>query len=161
MRIGGVGLRLEGEDEKLCVVAFEEKEEDSEPQLEVLRRTIAELEKYFQGERREFSAELAPAGTPFQLRVWRELSNIPYGETRSYREIAEKIGSPKAVRAVGAANGANPIGIIIPCHRVIGNDGSLTGYGGGLDLKRRLLELEGALPRDREEPQPSLFADPE
>ncbi|HMC59321.1 MAG TPA: methylated-DNA--[protein]-cysteine S-methyltransferase [Candidatus Solibacter sp.] len=84
-------------------------------------------------------------GTPFQLRVWRQLGTIPYGETRSYLQIATAIGSPAAVRAVGAANGANPIPIVVPCHRVIGASGKLVGYGGGLPLKKRLLELEGAL----------------
>jgi O-6-methylguanine DNA methyltransferase len=84
-------------------------------------------------------------GTDFQLRVWRELERIPYGETRSYSQIAAAIGTPQAVRAVGAANGANPIPIVVPCHRVIGAGGKLVGYGGGLPLKRRLLELEGAL----------------
>ena len=82
-------------------------------------------------------------GTEFQLRVWRELERIPYGETRSYRQVASAIGPPDAVRAVGAANGANPIPIVVPCHRVIGASGKLVGYGGGLELKRRLLELEG------------------
>jgi methylated-DNA-[protein]-cysteine S-methyltransferase len=83
-------------------------------------------------------------GTPFQKRVWKELEKIPYGETRSYMQIAVAVGAPKAVRAVGAANGSNPIPIIVPCHRVIGTSGKLTGYGGGLPLKKRLLELEGA-----------------
>jgi methylated-DNA-[protein]-cysteine S-methyltransferase len=82
-------------------------------------------------------------GTDFQLRVWHELLTIPYGETRSYAQIAEAIGRPKAVRAVGAANGSNPVAILVPCHRVIGSNGKLTGYGGGLPLKKRLLELEG------------------
>ena len=103
---------------------------------------VEQLEAYFGGERREFDLELEPVGTNFQRRVWEALLTIPYGETRSYGQIAEKIGSPGASRGVGLANGHNPIGIIIPCHRVIGANGSLTGYGGGVDRKRALLELE-------------------
>jgi methylated-DNA-[protein]-cysteine S-methyltransferase len=103
---------------------------------------IEQLREYFAGERKTFSLTLIPEGTEFQRAVWSELRKIPYGETISYKELADRIGKPKAVRAVGAANGANPIPIIIPCHRVIGNDGSLTGFGGGLPLKKRLLELE-------------------
>ncbi|HEX9943874.1 MAG TPA: methylated-DNA--[protein]-cysteine S-methyltransferase [Thermoanaerobaculia bacterium] len=109
-----------------------------------LRRQLAE---YFAGERQEFDLELAPEGTPFERSVWEELRKIPFGETRSYGEIAQAIGQPGAARAVGRANGANPIPIVVPCHRVIGADGSLTGFGGGLEAKSRLLELEGrALP---------------
>ena len=108
-----------------------------------LRSAQQELEEYFEGERREFSVALAPAGTPFQLRVWEALRAIPYGETISYRELAQRVGSPRAFRAVGQANGHNPISIIVPCHRVIAADRSLGGYGGGLDRKRKLLELEG------------------
>ncbi|HES58506.1 MAG TPA: methylated-DNA--[protein]-cysteine S-methyltransferase [Firmicutes bacterium] len=105
-----------------------------------------QLEEYFSGERRRFDLELAPQGTPFQQAVWREVSRIPYGETTTYGELAGRLGSPGAVRAVGAANGANPLWIVIPCHRVIGADGTLTGYAAGIAVKRRLLELEGALP---------------
>ena len=104
--------------------------------------TIQQLREYFAGERKIFSLSLEPRGTEFQRAVWSELQRIPYGETISYTQLAARIGRPKAVRAVGAANGANPIPIIIPCHRVIGNDGTLTGFGGGLPLKKRLLELE-------------------
>ena len=109
-----------------------------------------QLRAYFAGELRRFDLPLDMQGTDFQLRVWRELERIPYGETRSYLQVAEGIGAPRAVRAVGAANGANPIPIVVPCHRVIGANGKLVGYGGGLPLKRRLLELEGAraLPLD-------------
>ena len=105
-----------------------------------LRRQLAE---YFAGERREFDLRLAPEGTPFERSVWEELKRIPFGETRSYGEIAQAIGRPGAARAVGRANGANPIPIVVPCHRVIGSDGSLTGFGGGLEAKSRLLEIEG------------------
>jgi methylated-DNA-[protein]-cysteine S-methyltransferase len=105
-----------------------------------LRRQLAE---YFAGERRDFDLRLAPEGTPFERSVWDELRKIPFGETRSYGEIAQAIGRPGAARAVGRANGANPIPIVVPCHRVIGSDGSLTGFGGGLEAKSRLLEIEG------------------
>ncbi len=113
-------------------------------QVEPLRQGMDELRRYFAGERVEFTCPLDLYGTPFQLGVWHALCRIPYGETRSYAEIARAIGHPLAVRAVGAANGANPIGIIVPCHRVIGSNGSLTGYGGGLRMKEWLLALEGA-----------------
>ena len=103
---------------------------------------VEQLEEYFAGERREFDLDLDLVGTTFQRRVWETLLTIPYGETSSYGQIAEQIGSPGASRAVGLANGRNPIGIIVPCHRVIGANGSLTGYGGGLERKRILLELE-------------------
>lgn len=103
---------------------------------------IDQLQAYFAGKRRAFDAPLQPVGTPFQRRVWTALLDIPYGRTASYRDIAERIGSPTATRAVGMANGRNPIAIIIPCHRVIGANGSLTGYGGGLQCKRQLLDLE-------------------
>jgi methylated-DNA-[protein]-cysteine S-methyltransferase len=103
---------------------------------------VEQLQSYFAGERKNFDLSLVLEGTDFQKRVWTALREIPYGETISYKGLAEWIGRPKAVRAVGAANGANPIPIIIPCHRVIGNDGSLTGFGGGLQLKKQLLELE-------------------
>ncbi|HYI11089.1 MAG TPA: methylated-DNA--[protein]-cysteine S-methyltransferase [Thermoanaerobaculia bacterium] len=102
-----------------------------------------ELTEYFAGKRKMFTIPLAPRGTPFQLAVWNELLRIPYGSTISYAELARRIGKPSAVRAVGAANGANPIPVIIPCHRVIGANGTLTGYGGGLERKQWLLALEG------------------
>jgi methylated-DNA-[protein]-cysteine S-methyltransferase len=111
------------------------------PPLPEVRRQLAE---YLAGERDEFDLPLAPRGTEFERRVWQGLGAIPYGETRSYAEVARSIGHPAACRAVGRANGRNPIAVVIPCHRVIGSDGSLTGYGGGLDLKRFLLDLEGA-----------------
>jgi methylated-DNA-[protein]-cysteine S-methyltransferase len=101
-----------------------------------------QLDEYFAGKREAFDLKLAPHGTAFQLAVLQALQEIPYGETRSYQYIATRIGKPKSVRAVGAANGRNPLPIIIPCHRVIGSDGSLTGFGGGLPTKRFLLDLE-------------------
>jgi methylated-DNA-[protein]-cysteine S-methyltransferase len=102
----------------------------------------AQLRAYFNGELKRFDLMLAPAGTPFQLKVWQALLTIPYGELVSYKAIAEAIGNPKAVRAVGGAVGKNPIPIIVPCHRCVGSDGSLTGFGGGLDTKKRLIDLE-------------------
>jgi methylated-DNA-[protein]-cysteine S-methyltransferase len=102
----------------------------------------AQLDAYLRGARRSFELELSPLGTTFQRRVWRALSTIPYGATATYAEIARAIGAPGAARAVGAASGRNPLSIVVPCHRVIGMDGSLTGYAGGLFAKRRLLELE-------------------
>ncbi len=112
--------------------------EDARP----FKVAIAELGEYFAGDRRVFSVPLAPAGTPFQLRVWRALLEIPYGDTTSYGELARRLGQPTASRAVGLANGSNPLPVIIPCHRVIGANGALTGYGGGLPIKQRLLALE-------------------
>jgi methylated-DNA-[protein]-cysteine S-methyltransferase len=105
-----------------------------------------QMRAYFAGRLRHFELPLDPQGTEFQLSVWRELETIPFGEIRSYSQIAVAIGRPKAVRAVGAANGANPLPIVVPCHRVIGSSGKLVGYGGGLPLKHRLLELEGCSP---------------
>jgi len=108
----------------------------------VVRETMRQLAAYFAGELMEFDLPLAPKGTDFQKGVWKALVEIPYGETRSYSEIAQRVGKPAAMRAVGAANGRNPIGIIVPCHRVIGSSGKLVGYGGGLPMKRMLLDLE-------------------
>jgi len=105
---------------------------------------VRQLRAYFDGRLRRFDIPLDLQGTDFQKRVWRQLLTIPYGETRSYSQIAAAIGATRAVRATGAANGANPVPIVVPCHRVIGSTGRLVGYGGGLSLKKRLLELEGA-----------------
>lgn len=109
-----------------------------------LDQACRQLDEYFGGQRRRFDLPLVPRGTAFQQAVWRALLEIPFGETRSYRQQAERIGRPTAIRAVGTANGANPLAVIVPCHRVIGSDGSLTGYAGGLARKALLLELEGA-----------------
>ena len=106
------------------------------------RGIAGELAAYFAGERVRFASRLAPRGTPFQLEVWSFLRTIPYGETTTYAEIARRLGRPSACRAVGAANGRNPLPVVIPCHRVVGADGSLTGFGGGLPIKRALLALE-------------------
>lgn len=114
---------------------------------DTLRPYVQQLEEYFAGERREFSFPLDLRGTDFQLACWRALLAIPYGETRSYGDIARAVGRPQGFRAVGMANNRNPLAIVVPCHRVIASDGTLCGYGGGLEVKRKLLELEGALTR--------------
>ena len=111
----------------------------------VLQAAEAQLREYFAGERRAFDLPLAPRGTPFQLQVWQALARIPYGSTVSYAQLAKAVGNPEAMRAVGAANGRNPLPIVLPCHRVIGADGALVGFGGGLPVKQQLLRLEGAL----------------
>jgi methylated-DNA-[protein]-cysteine S-methyltransferase len=117
------------------------------PSPATFREVAAQLEAYFAGDLKEFTVPLAPSGSPFQLAVWTELTKIPYGSTVSYGDIARALGKRLvASRAVGLANGANPISVIVPCHRVIGSDGSLTGYGGGLERKELLLRLEGAGP---------------
>jgi len=110
----------------------------------ILKQAVRELEEYFAGKRKSFNVPLNPRGTEFQKSVWKELSRIPYGETICYEELAKRIENPKAVRAVGAANGKNPLWLIVPCHRVIGKNGSLTGYAGGLSVKKKLLLLESA-----------------
>jgi methylated-DNA-[protein]-cysteine S-methyltransferase len=133
------GLRLVSfASSKRAEPVHPEWKEDKTPFAEVIRQLLA----YFAGELREFDLPLAPEGTEFQLRVWNCLRTIPYGETISYAQLAQKIGNSQAVRAVGLANGSNPIPIIIPCHRVIGSDGSLVGFGGGLSNKKKLLALE-------------------
>ena len=110
----------------------------------VLRQTRRELEEYFSGKRKRFEVALDPEGTPFQRAVWKAISTVGFGKTISYGELARRAGHPGSARAAGAATGRNPIGIIVPCHRIMGSDGSLTGYAGGLNRKRALLELEGA-----------------
>lgn len=115
--------------------------EDAAPFVDV----AGQLDEYFAGDRTEFDVPMHPTGTPFQLEVWQALTTIPYGEVRSYGEIAQQLGRPGASRAVGLANGHNPIAVIVPCHRVIGASGSLTGYGGGLERKRLLLDLEAGV----------------
>jgi methylated-DNA-[protein]-cysteine S-methyltransferase len=115
---------------------------DREPDAEPFREAEKQLKEYFAGQRREFDLPLAFAGTPFQHRVWTALHDIPYGETVSYGRLADALGQPTASRAVGLANGKNPISIIVPCHRVVGSTGNLTGYGGGLERKQYLLDFE-------------------
>jgi len=116
-----------------------------EPSSRRMQPYLDQLDEYFRGERREFTFPLDLRGTDFQLACWRALLAIPYGETRSYADIARAVGRPNAFRAAGMANNRNPTAIVVPCHRVIASDGSLCGYGGGLEIKRKLLELEGAL----------------
>jgi methylated-DNA-[protein]-cysteine S-methyltransferase len=141
-------LLLAGEVKALRRVSFESSKHLTPPQTDwkqnraAFAEVIRQLQAYFRGELKEFDLPLAMEGTEFQLRVWNALRAIPYGETISYAQLAERIGNPQAVRAVGAANGSNPIPIIVPCHRVIGSNGSLTGFGGGLPTKKMLLELE-------------------
>jgi methylated-DNA-[protein]-cysteine S-methyltransferase len=141
-------LLLAGDDEGLRRISFQNGTHAAEPaegwqRAEApFREAIAQLEAYFAGQLRRFDLALAPEGTPFQREVWSLLETIPYGETVSYGEMARQLGRSNAQRAVGAANGRNPIPIVIPCHRVIGADGSLTGFGGGLAIKRTLLMLE-------------------
>ncbi len=140
-------LRLMGDAAGLSEICFGEGPSSTEPvpaARVVLERAREQLLAYFAGKRRAFDVPLRPRGTPFQRRVWAALRTIPYGETKSYGELAAELGQPTAARAVGLANAKNPLPIVIPCHRVIGADGSLTGYAGGLAIKRRLLELERA-----------------
>jgi len=143
--IDGVNLRLVASETGIREIRFgcsEPIEGQRDPGNPFLVEAAGQLRAYFAGGLREFHLPLDLRGTDFQLRVWRQLLTIPYGETRSYADIARAIGAPASVRAVGAANGANPIPIVVPCHRVIGAGGKLVGYGGGLALKKRLLEME-------------------
>ena len=140
-------LLLEGDESGLTSLRFVDGDRRLTPSgmlagLGPLEEAAAQLAAYFAGERRDFEIAIHPTGTPFQLRVWSEVRRIPYGTNISYAELALRIDHPRAVRAVGAANGANPIPIIVPCHRVIGSSGELTGYAGGLGIKRRLIALE-------------------
>jgi len=135
--------RLEGDENGLASISVldgDEKLGDLIP--EELEDTVYQLQEYFEGTRTQFSLQLNPQGTDFQKRVWEELQHIPYGKTISYLELSKKLGDIKAIRAVAAANGKNPLWIVVPCHRVIGSDGSLTGYAGGLHRKQWLLEHE-------------------
>lgn len=136
-------LTLTQEDQALTGLHFgEHPQQGAEGPTPLLEEAARQLEEYFAGQRKEFSLPLAPKGTEFQLRVWQALLQIPYGETRSYGELAAMVGNPKACRAVGGANHRNPLSILIPCHRVVGTGGSLTGYAGGLNVKEFLLKLE-------------------
>jgi methylated-DNA-[protein]-cysteine S-methyltransferase len=134
-------LTLEGDDRTLTRIGFGEP---AAPQGDAaaVASAATQLEQYFAGERTDFDVDLELDGTPFERRVWEEVRAIPYGETATYAEIARRVGRPSACRAVGRANGRNPIAVIVPCHRVVGSDGSLTGYAGGIEMKRALLDLE-------------------
>lgn len=144
-------LLLAGDEKGLGLIGFPQGKGRMEPQADWIenmgcfQEVSRQLTAYFKGDLRQFELPLNPRGTPFQLGVLEQLQTIPYGETRSYADIARAIGSPKAVRAVGAANARNPLPIVIPCHRVIGSNGSLTGFGGGLPTKRFLLALEAGI----------------
>ncbi|MCA9726839.1 MAG: methylated-DNA--[protein]-cysteine S-methyltransferase [Candidatus Eisenbacteria bacterium] len=135
-------IRFLGREIPTIPTEWEEADADTKAGS-IVERTVTQLREYFAGKRRSFRLPLAPRGTEFQQSVWDALCGIGYGEIVSYGEIAKRVGSPQASRAVGAANGSNPIPIVIPCHRVIGASGMLTGYGGGLDIKEHLLRLEG------------------
>ena len=145
-------LLLGGDAEALHLVHFQggvrpmKVPKDWKADPKPFKETVRQLNAYFSAKLKDFDLPLSPSGTDFQLKVWRTLQTIPYGETWSYGKLARRIQRPDAPRAVGAANGQNPIPVIIPCHRVIGADGSLTGFGGGLPIKQKLLSLEGALP---------------
>jgi len=134
------------EDGALLAITTHRSYEGVIQETALIQEAYRQLTEYLKGERQKFDLPLNPKGTDFQKRVWRALCDIPYGETRSYKQIAEAIGNPKAVRAVGMANNRNPITIVVPCHRVIGADGKLVGYGGGLEMKEFLLRLESICP---------------
>ena len=137
-------LKIETESENITHIGFIPVQTASPASNEVEKQVKLQLDEYFSGTRKRFQAALQLAGTPFQVKVWQALLEIPYGKTESYGELAVRIGHPKALRAVGGALNRNPIAIIVPCHRVIGADGKLTGFAGGLDTKKYLLELEQA-----------------
>ncbi|MEH6769857.1 methylated-DNA--[protein]-cysteine S-methyltransferase [Maribacter arcticus] len=135
--------KITGSSEGLSsIIVLDSEEPLTDVMPESLEDAVYQLNEYFEGIRTEFQLDLNPEGTEFQKKVWLELQNIPYGRTASYMELSKLIGDPKAIRAVGAANGRNPLWIVVPCHRVIGSDGSLTGYAGGLHRKKWLLEHE-------------------
>ncbi len=141
-------LLVAGDEEGLKYISFMKGKHVLTPEVDwredrhFLREAMRQLELYFEGRLKEFTLKLVPQGTPFQLSVLIALQEVPYGETISYGELARQIGKPKAYRAVGAANARNPLPIVIPCHRVIGSNGSLVGFGGGLDIKQKLLDFE-------------------
>lgn len=144
-------LLVVAEDHVLVRVSFPPYEEpggDPAPGDPVLAQAVRELTEYFAGTRREFEVPVGPPGTPFQQAVWAQLRQVPYGETATYAELAQRLGSPGAVRAVGSANGRNPVGVLVPCHRVIGSDGNLRGYAGGVERKLALLALERGGPSE-------------
>lgn len=138
-------LVIESEDDKITRIGFLKESRETERITPATEQCIRELDEYFFKGRKFFTFNLGLRGTEFQSRVWKELLNIPYGHTISYEELAIRLGDIKSIRAVGLANGQNPVAIVVPCHRVIGKNGSLTGYGGGLDNKQWLLEHEGAV----------------
>ena len=143
--------KIIGDAEGISVISILSEGEISKKIPTVLKEAIQQLKEYFDGKRNDFTFKMNPAGTEFQQKVWQELRNIPFGKTMSYMDLSKKLGDVKAIRAVASANGKNPLWIVVPCHRVIGTDGSLTGYAGGLWRKKWLLEHESPAP------QQSLF----
>jgi methylated-DNA-[protein]-cysteine S-methyltransferase len=135
-------IEITGTEEGISSLIFVESKNDEEEYPDCIKNCLEQLDEYFEGKRKEFNVKLMVEGTEFQKSVWNKLRNIPYGKTASYKDIAQEIGNEKAVRAVGSTNGKNPISIIVPCHRVIGANGKLTGYAGGLWRKEWLLEHE-------------------
>lgn len=134
------------EDGALLSISMQATDRGIEQETPLIKDALLQLSEYLRGERKKFDIPFRMRGTEFQIQVWKVLQNVPYGETRSYKQIAEAIGNPKAVRAIGMANNRNPLLIVIPCHRVIGKDGSLVGYGEGIEMKEFLLRLEKSLP---------------
>lgn len=137
-------IKLVEEDNQLTEVVFTDQALTEISENVILQETENQLKKYFKGELKEFKISINPSGTEFQQSVWRELQLIPYGKTISYQGLANRLGDPKTIRATASANGQNPLAIIIPCHRVIGANGDMTGYAGGIHRKKKLLSLEGA-----------------
>jgi methylated-DNA-[protein]-cysteine S-methyltransferase len=144
-------LRIVADDHAILEVSFHGRgtfpasPHPSGEEPEVIGQAMNQIKEYFEGSRREFDFAMSPGGTDFQVKVWNELLRIPYGSTISYLELAKRLGDPKCIRAAASANGKNPIAIVIPCHRVVGSNGDLVGYGGGLPRKKMLLDLEGRL----------------
>ncbi len=136
-------ILLESREGCLSCLRFTDEQTDGEIFDQVLLSAKEQLEEYFAGKRKNFDMPIGLGGTEFQRKVWMEVAKIPFGQTTTYMKLSQKLGNPAAIRAVGAAIGANPILVILPCHRILGSDGSLTGYAGGLDRKKALLELEG------------------
>ena len=136
-------IRISSKEGCLSELRFTNEETDGEILDQVLLSAKEQLEEYFAGKRKNFDMPIGLGGTDFQRKVWMEVAKIPFGQTTTYMKLSHKLGNPAAIRAVGAAIGANPILVILPCHRILGSDGSLTGYAGGLDRKKALLELEG------------------
>ena len=134
--------KIEGDEDGISVISINTEEKVTSKVPKVLQEAVTQLNDYFLGKRKDFTFKLNPKGTEFQQKVWQELVQIPYGKTMSYMDLSKKLGDVKAIRAVASANGKNPIWIVVPCHRVIGSDGSLTGYAGGLKKKKWLLEHE-------------------
>ncbi|HMI06844.1 MAG TPA: methylated-DNA--[protein]-cysteine S-methyltransferase [Flavobacterium sp.] len=135
--------KISGDENGICVISILSEETETSPEIpKILQEAVSQLNDYFDGKCNDFTFKLNPAGTEFQQKVWQELLKIPFGKTMSYMDLSKKLGDVKAIRAVASANGKNPLWIVVPCHRVIGTDGSLTGYAGGLWRKKWLLEHE-------------------